>query len=170
MTVIRRNVGTDIALNVTFHGPPEPDGSLGPAFDISDWTVEIGGGSPNLLAGARVVVLDAATGSARLRFANSGDLGEGVHEFRLRLSRDADSYSAGFTATRIVIGSFNAQDFDTEPPFVQLSGKDGLQAAIAPAEAELIFGEPAPAPTNQLTTSDGEPFFTSSGEEFVVAA
>jgi hypothetical protein len=145
MTTIKRNEGGDIAINVAFYGPPSQGGNLGPEFDITGWTVLIYRPTAQLLGRETVTVTNAATGKVQIVFRSEGSFGAGTEAFSLRLQRAA-WIIIPFPRTQIIIGNFNAADFDGEPPYQQLSGPGGVQATIAPAEPEIIYGD-APAIT-----------------------
>ena len=151
MTTITHNAGGDVAVDLAFYGPPGAGGALGSPFDLTGWEFEIYNPSAQLLDKETIEYTDRAAGKVRVIFEGTSDLGQGTETFRVQLVRAAgptdNGFSVGFPITRINIGDFNTADFDTEPLVQQLSGKNGIQMTIAPAEPNIIYGDaPAPAP------------------------
>ena len=176
MTTLIHNAGGDVAVDLNFFGPPDTVGVLGAPFDLTEWEVRIYDPSPQILGKEIISYTDRAAGKVRVIFEGTSDLRSSTATFRVQIVRASgptlNGFSVGFPVTRIRVGDFNIEDFGAEPPAQQLSGKSGVQMAVARAEPEIIYGYiPSPALyEDQLITLGGEEFITLGGEEFIVAA
>ena len=176
MTTLIHNAGGDVAVDLNFFGPPETVGVLGAPFNLTGWEVRIYDPSAQILGKEIISYTDRVAGKVRVIFEGTSDLGSSTATFRVQIVRASgptpNGFSVGFPVTRIRVGDFNTEDFDAEPPVQQLSGKSGVQMAVARAEPEIIYGYiPSPALyEDQLITLGGEEFITLGGEEFIVAA
>lgn len=174
MTTIKRQTGGDIGVKIRFYGPNPGNGSLGPVFPLTGWTVNVLNPSSQLKNRDELTVVDEAQGIVDLLFEATSDLPAGSHAFGMQLQRATGPttvWSVGFERTTIQVGSFKEAEFDGEPPFVQVSGKDGLQMTIEPKEPEIIFGAaPAPATDSAFVLEGGDNLLLENGDTLILEA
>lgn len=138
MTTIKRNAGGDVSLELRFYGPPGADGALGAAFDLTGWQLAFFNSDYQVVTASTFSVDSAPNGEARL-LIDAATISMGTYPFRFQLV-NGSGFRVGFPSARLQLGDFTPEELDGQSPHLLLSGKNGVQVTIAPAEPDLIFG------------------------------